>query len=264
MSKPRTLDDVLADYEKAERLAKKNLDTVPAQSRVGWATTINQAKAKLPSLRMEYLTGILKNAVGFFTDGPADRAEQFSKIATENGVFEVNAVTIFEVLADQIQGTLGGKREFSVTQRGQLDTALRTLVEKTGYTGSLNRISQSDLRVVPTREKLVEYIKELIANSNGSTPSVVSAQDSLISQALKARFAGKTFVVVVRNTSSIDRAALAGLFTKVVRVDLDGVDEIDEKFARYTIEGALKPAKPVAPQRAGEEPQLNQNQNTQE
>jgi hypothetical protein len=71
--------------------------------------------------------------------------------------------------------------------------------------------------------------------------------------------------VVVRNTTSTDRSALMGLFTKVVRVDVDEADQIDEKFARNTIEGALRPAKPaVAPQKAEETPPQTNNQNTQE
>ncbi len=265
MSKFRTLDDVLTDYAKADKKSKLNLDAVAPASRPGHAIAIREATAKLPTLRVEYLTGILKNAVGFFTEGDPAKAETFAKISSENGAFDLNAAAIFEVLADQIQVTMGGKREFSVTQVGQLDTALKTLVAKTGYEGPMNRISISDLRVVPTREKLVTYIKDLVTKTNGSTPSVVSLQDNLVNQALKQKFAGKRLVAVVRNASQSDRAGLMGLFSRVVKVNVDEADVIDEKFARYTIEGALRPAKPaVAPQKAEEIPPLNQNQSTQE
>jgi hypothetical protein len=160
---------------------------------------------------------------------------------------------------------MGGKREFSVTQVGQLDTALKVLVAKTGYDGRLNRISISSLQVVPNREKLVNYIKELVIRTNGSTPSVVAAQDSLVNAAMKAKFTGKRLVVVVRNATSTDRSALMGLFTRVVKVNVDEAEVVDERFARDVIEGALKPAKPaVAPQKAEETPPQNNNQNTQE
>jgi len=265
MPKSRTLDEVLTEYTKADALSRKNLDSVPEATRAGHATAIRQAKDKLPTLRVEYLTAILKNAVGFFVEGDPVKAEKFSKIASESGAFDLNAVAIFEVLADQIQGTMGGKREFSVTQVGQLDRALKDLVEKTGYTGQLNRISISSLQVVPNRAKLVNYIKELVNRTNGSTPSVVSAQNDLVTKAMKAKFNGKRLVVVVRNATSTDRSALMGLFTKVVKVNVDEADQIDEKFARDTIIGALRPAKPaVAPAKAEETPPQNQNQNTQE
>ncbi len=265
MSKLRTLEAVLTEYEKADRLSKRDLDSVPAATRAGHATVIREAKDKLPTLRIEYLNAILKNAVGFFVEGDPVKAETFAKISAENGAFSLNAATIFEVLADQIQGTMGGKREFSVTQVGQLDTALKTLVEKTGYKGSLTRTSISELRVVPTRKHLVDYIKELVTRTNGSTPSAVSVQDALVNQAMKARFAGKRLVAVVRNANLTDRAALMGMFARVVKVDVDEAEQIDEKFARNVIEGALKPAKPAAaPQKAGETPPQTNNQNTQE
>jgi hypothetical protein len=265
MQKLRPLDDVLTDYAKAEKLSKKNLDSVPEASRAGHATAIRQAKDKLPGLRVEYLTAILKNAVGFFPEGSPERASQFAAIASENGAFDIDAAAIFNALADEVQTTMGGKREFSVTQVGRLDQALKSLVEKAGYTGPLTRTTISKLQVVPNREKLVEYIRELVVRHNGSTASVVSAQSDLVAKAMKAGFNGKRLVAVVRNATSVDRAALAGLFTKVVKVDVDGDEPIDERFARDTIMGALKPAKPaVAPTKAEDSSSANQNQNTQE
>lgn len=266
MNKLRTLDVVLTEYTRAEELAKKDLDSVPVTSRPGWGIAIRQAKDKLPSLRAEYLTRILKNSVGFFVDGDDAKALKFSEIAAKNGAFVVDAAAIFNALADKVQASIGGRKEFSVTQISLLDSALKDLLTSAGYDGRLERVTMASLQVVSTRERLVSYIRELVVNSNGFTASVIAAQSALLAQALKDKFDGKVLVVVVRNASSVDRAGLAGLFTRTAKVDVDAVDEIDERFARDTIMGVLKPAKPApTPTKQPEpkspvEPKTNQEQ----
>jgi hypothetical protein len=228
---PRTLDEILKDYRKTEKFSKQSAEEFPLPGRPGIEVRIAQAKVKLPKLRLEYLTRILRSSYGFFLEGDEAKGQQFVNIAMDNGAVLVDAEEIFRKLADAVQYSIGPNKEFSITQIGLMDHALRELVEKTGYDGSLNRTQISELRVVKNREKLVDYIRELVARSNGSVPVTVSAQSDIVTQALAKDFNGKRLVVVVKNASATTRAPLAGLFTKVTNVDLDSIDTVNEETA---------------------------------
>lgn len=241
MSTPRTLENILTEYKRAEEVSKRNLDTVSPSTRPAHEAAVRKAKSELPQLRVEYLTAISKSAYGFFVDGDQAKVDKFVEIARENGAFLVDADAIFRELAKRVQPSLGGRKEFSVTQVSLLDYALRELVEATGYEGKLNRISISEVRVTSNEEQLVKYIRELVARTNGSTPSAVYAQSEIVRQAFEAGFTKRNLVVVVKNATQLDRAALHGLFTKTTRVDVDSVAEVDERFAKDSIMGLLKP-----------------------
>jgi hypothetical protein len=228
---PRTLDEILKDYKQTEKFSKQSSESFPLPGRPGIEVRIAQAKVKLPKLRLEYLTRILRSSFGFFLEGDETKGAAFAKIALDNGAVLVDADEIFIKLADAIQYSIGPNKEFSITQTGLMDHALRELVEKTGYDGTLNRTQITDMRVVNTREKLVNYIRELVARNNGSTPVTVCAQSDIVAQALAKEFNGKRLVVVVKNASSNTRAPLAGLFTKSTNVDLDSIEDVNEETA---------------------------------
>ena len=241
MSKlPRTPEDVLKDYTRANRLSKRSVEEVPLPGRPAIEMQIRQSKENLPKLRMEYLKVILKSSYGFFLEGEDDAKKQkFVDIALENGVLLVDADAVFQKLADQVQYSIGPSREFSVTQVGLLDHALRELVEATGHDGVLNRTTISQLRIVKNREKLVDYIRELVANSNGAVPVVVAAQSEIIRQAIDREFAGKRLVVAVKRADAFNRVALAGLFTKNTTVNVDEAEEVNEAYVEEVIRAGL-------------------------
>lgn len=232
MSNPqRTLDDILKDYNRTEMLSQRNPEAFPLPGRPGIEMQARQAKIQLPKLRLEYLTTILKSSFGFFVEGDADKAQAFTDIAVSNGAVVVDADSLFQKLTAAVERSIGPSKEFSITQVGLMDHELRELVEKTGYDGQLNRTQIYQLVVVQTRERLTQYIRELVARSNGSTPVTVCAQSDIVAQALKNKFSGRRLVVVVRNASPTSRAPLAGLFTKSTNVDVDAFDKMDEETA---------------------------------
>jgi len=248
---PRTLSDILLDYQKATKLAAKDLDSVPEIVRPAHAVAIRGAKDSLPRLRHEYFERIMKNAYGFFVTGDEEKGEQFAKIAADSGAIVIDGDAIFKDVANRIQPTIGGRREFSVTQESHLNEALRELVEATGHEGKMNRVSIKELRVIATKEALVEYVRELITRYNATTPVQFRMQADITAQALLKNFAGKNLVVVIRG--SVTNAPAATFFKRVTKVDVDSVDEVNEKFARDTIMGVLKPAQPVvAPENPAE------------
>lgn len=248
---PRTLSDILTDYQKATKQAAKDLDAVPEATRPAHAVAIRAAKDALPRLRSEYFQRIMKNAYGFIVTGDEEKSKQFTQIAAESGAIVIDGDALYNDLANRIQPTIGGRREFSVTQEGHLNEILRELVEATGHEGKLNRVSIKELRVIPTKERLVEYVRELVMRYNGTLPAQFRMQADITAQALLKGFAGKNLVVVIQGSSV--NAPAANFFKRVTRVDVDAVDEVNEKFARDTIMGVLNPAKPVvAPENPAE------------
>jgi hypothetical protein len=229
---PRTLEEILKDYSQADKLSKQNPEAFPLNGRPGIEMRIRQSKDKLPKLRLEYLTKILKSSYGFFLEGLDDAKKvAFAKIAVDNGAVTVDADAIYQKIADVVQPTMGRTREFSVTQVSLMDHTLKEVVEKTGYDGTLNRTVIGDMRVCKDRPRLVAYIRDLVARSNGSTPATVAAQSEIVSQALAREFSGKRLVVVVTNASAGNRAAIGGLFTKNTTVDVDAIEEVNEETA---------------------------------
>jgi len=228
----RMLSDILKDYQRADKTAKRSPEEVPLPGRPSVEIAVTRAKLALPKLRIEYLTRILKSSYGFFLEGEdKEKNDAFTKIAVENGAVVVDAGAIFEKIADVVQPTLGPSKEFSITQISLMDHTLQELVESTGFEGSLNRTQIKELRVVKDRERLVDYIRELVAASNASVPVTVTAQSDIVKQALAQEFDGRRLVVIVRNAAAGNRAALAGLFTKVKTVDLDQAEVVNEETA---------------------------------
>lgn len=237
----RTTKTILEDYKRVELISKRDLNMVDPRTRPGHEAAMRKARLDLPKMRIEYLSAISKKSFGFFVSGDAEKAQKFATIAAESGAFTVNAAAIFDVLADRIQPSIGGRKEFSVTQVGLLDQGLRELVQKTGYSGTLNRVDIKSIRVVSNREQLVAYIRELVMRTNGTTPSAVFAQGEIIRQALAQDFTGQRMVVTVLNATNLDRTALSGLFTKTAMIDVDSVEAVNERFAKDSIMGVLNP-----------------------
>lgn len=244
MSQLRTLRDILKDYSQAEKFSKQNPEAFPLPARGGIEMRVRQAKDKIPKLRLEYLSAVLKSSFGFFLEG-ADEAKKdaFSKIAVENGAVTVDADAVFKALADATERTMGPSKEFSVTQVSLMDHALNELVEATGYDGTLNRTTLSELRVVKDRDRLLRYLRELVARSNGSTPVTVQAQSDIVKQAISKEFTGKRLVVVVRNAAPTTRAPLSGIFTRNTTVDVDSLPEVTEEVAATIFREGLGLAK---------------------
>ena len=97
--------------------------------------------------------------------------------------------------------------------------------------------------MVPTKDQLVEYVRELVTRFNSTVPAQFRMQADITAQALSKGFAGKNLIVVI--TGDPTNVPAANFFKRVTKVDVDSVPEVDEKFARDTIMGVVNPAKPV-------------------
>jgi hypothetical protein len=237
----RKIEEILADYQKTSKIANTDIDSIPLKSQPGWQTLIRQNKDRVPELRVEYLTALLGSSYGFFLDGDPKKVTEFVAVTKESGAFVIDAAKIFNKLADAVQPSLGGRREFSVTQLGQLNYALKELAQETGYGGEIYGATMTEIKVVPTRDDLVTYVRRLVVGSNGSTISVISAQNNLVADALKVEFLGKKLVVMVVGATNDDRQGLASIFTRTERVHLTPETVVDERFAKETVMGVLKP-----------------------
>lgn len=246
--KLRQLNEIMVAYRSASKKANLNLDSVQESTRAGFAMAKRQAQDALPNLRAEFLARALKNSIAAFAVGDEARAKEFAKVAAvAGGTFTIDARAAFEKMADLVGPSIGRTREFSQHQAALLDQGLKTLAEDTGYTGRLEQVRFRTLRIVKTRDDLVDYVRELCYASNGVTPTFIAAQNQILNQALTSEFTGKVLAVVVLNAEPQDRQALGSMFTKVLEARVDEVEVIDERFARNLFEGGSKPKTAQAP-----------------
>ena len=244
---PRQLPEILKEYKETAKLAQTNLDAVPAATRPGFAVAIRQAQERLPSLKAEYLARELKNSVAAFAVGDEAKQVKFADVSREvGGTITVDARAAYEKMAKKVEPSIGRSREFSMYQSSLLDQALKELAEDTGYTGKFETVKFRQLKIVNTHEELVDYIRELVFASNGVTPAIIAAQNTILTESLKNDFTGKVLAVVVVNSEPIDRQAIGSMFTKTAEARVDEVEEVDERFARTVFEGKPK-EKPAAP-----------------
>jgi len=263
----KTLDEVLTEYDKADKLSRKDPDSVPAATRPGFEISIRRAKDALPGLRAQYTSLIMKNSIGLFLQGEEANVQKFMTAAVIEGAIHLNAGELFEKLVDVIQPTMGGRREFSVTQVGLLDNTLRELCEKAGHKAPLNRTNLTNLRVVQSRAKLVDYVRQLVFENNGNIPSLTAGQSTITMKALKKQFKDRRLVVVVTGAGSQDRGAIASLFTKSTNLSVDPPqgEEVDARFARERIMQVLRPTSAAPAQVPGEQnPPANQTEQNQQ
>jgi hypothetical protein len=258
---PRQLPEILAEYRSAKDKADRNLDSVPESTRPGFGIAKRKAQEAIPNLKAEYLTRLLKNSVAAFAVGDDGKARQFATVAAKvGGTITVDARAPYEKMADRIAPSIGRSKQFSVDQASLLDQALKELAQDTGYLGKFENTSFRTLKVIPDRDSLVDYIRELVTASNGLTPAIIAAQNQILNESLKVGFDGKTLAVVVINAEPIDRQAIASMFTKTLEARVDEAEAIDERFARLIFEGSTRRGTTGQPP-AGE---ANQNNNSQE
>jgi hypothetical protein len=248
MKKLRQLPEILAEYRSATKKANLNLDAVQATTRAGFATAKRQAQDALPDIKAEFLARGLKNSIAAFVVGDEARSKEFARVAASaGGTFTVDARAVFEKIADLVGPSIGRTREFAQHQAALMDQALKTLAEDTGYTGRLEQVRFRTLRIVATRDDLVDYIRELSYASNGVTPTFIAAQNQILTQALTSEFTGRVLAVTILNAEPQDRKALGSMFTKVLEARVDDAEVIDERFARNVFEGGSKPKTAQAP-----------------
>jgi hypothetical protein len=241
----RTAEEILNDLDTYQKVADKDLDVLPIRLRPSHEIAAREAKEKLVLLKVEYRQRLLANSLGLFTNGGAPGAqERFAEVSTGEGLLAVDANSLYMQLAQKIEPAIGRNREFTVDHLLILHGEMMRVRMAAGFNPAIELPTLAAIATVPTTAALANYVRSLIVKAGAGIVNGLYVANTMVAAAEAKRFKGRTFAVVVINSSEIDREHLAPNFSRTDLVDLEGVapEAIDGGFAI----GAFKAAKKKA------------------
>lgn len=234
----RNLTDILADIDTATETANQDLSDVPARLQGAWQMAVREAKEAVVALTEEYSKALLANTAGLFAAGEPTKCAQFSKLsASECGTLTVHVDELYVQMAQEVEPTLGARREFGINQLAIVVRQMRDTGNRLKLTGSLAIPRVPETLVVETTEDVVACIKKLVTESNGHGLMVEFTKQAIIDRGLHAKYSDKTTRVVILGTGEPEALALKNTFRSRRIVTITPETVVDESFAIATVEG---------------------------
>jgi hypothetical protein len=228
------LKTIVQDLAANMKRAATDLEAIPYQTRPSITNMVREAQEKVEKLKTEYFRRVRSNTLGIFLFGDSERVEAFTKIAVEEaGVTTLNGAELYERLADKIEPSLNGQREFAATQVQGLAEGLRDLA-KTLDIKFLATPRLSDIELVPTREDLVRYIRKLVQSAVSDDLLRIYIDKKINGAAVDSLFSGNAFPVAITGLDPEEVSALAPLFTNSSTVEV-GTSEDGEVNKEYVL-----------------------------
>lgn len=228
------LKKLVQQLKVVQKRADTNLEEIPWQTRSAWAAAKADAQEAAAKLREQYFRRVRANTVGMFVFGDPERVARFCSLADDMaGVQQVNAGSIYQRLAQRIEGSLGQGREFGPTQLQGLIEGLKNINHEMGV-----RVMQMPgLREIVAPQntaELISYIRRLVQSAVGDDLLRMFVDQKINEAAVNTEFAGNLFPVAVTGAERGEVAALAGLFTNNVSVEV-GTSEDGEVNEEYVL-----------------------------
>lgn len=241
----RTTDKVLKELLANLKTAKTELDSLPWQVRPGFGTAKAEAILNVPKLRNEYRDFMLANTIFLFPVGTAEESKKFAEVSSkEGGAVTVDSNEVYDILADIIEPSLGGRREFTVHQFMLMNDSIEDLSKNTTERLTVPQTAMNNLTAMANRQELVDFVKRLVVESHGTKLSRLYMGEKIVDQAIERGFQGKVLVVVALNADATARTEIVAQakVSRSVEVDLTG-KEITKGFAIDTFKQAQRAEK---------------------
>lgn len=241
----RTTDKVLKDLLDNMKTAKTELDSLPWQVRPGFGTAKADAIANIPRLRNEYRDQMLANTIFLFPVGTTEEAKKFAEVSSkEGGAVTVDSDEVYQILADAIEPSIGGRREFTVHQFMLMNDTIEDLSKNYPKRLTVPQTALGQLSALANRQELVDFVKHLVVGSHGTQLSRHLMGEKIVDQAIERGFQGKVLVVVALNADKATRSEIVAQakVSRSIEVDLTG-KEISKAFAIDTFKQAQRAEK---------------------
>jgi hypothetical protein len=239
----RTPEAILNDLDKYEKVANKNLDILPVRLRPTHEIAAREAREKMVALKTEYRQRLLSNSLGLFTTGGTPAAAQkFAEVSASEGLLVVDCNELYMKLAEKIEPAVGSKRHFTVDHLMLLHQEMQRVRSDAGYNRAIDLPTLAAVHTVPNTAALATYIRTLVVKAGAGVVNALYVSNRMVGDARQKRFKGKTFAVVVVNSTDEDRKLLTGTFSRTDTVSLEGVapEAIDGDFAVAAFKAAKK------------------------
>lgn len=193
------LEEALKTYNDTKALAGINLDEVPSRFRGGKEAQKREAETALDNLRTQYENALQESAFGLMVTGAA--REEFAKIASEEAeVLSVDADELYRRLVDRVEPSMGGNREFGVSQYSLLIQELRAVGMELDVVSMPSPQWQESVNV-GTGPGLAKHVRSMVDSSVGLDLISLYVRRQILDAGLKAGADKSTVPVVVRGES---------------------------------------------------------------
>lgn len=235
------LETLGAEIQRVAKTAATNLEDIPWQTRSAWGISIEEAKARLGSLKKAYREAILKNGVAIFLEGNAEKAAEFAKLIRESGEgLVVDASALYERLAKGVNGTMGDTRQWGVHQSAKLNRDLQEVMHEIGLK-DMPAPTRKDMPVLPKYEDVVAHVRGLIRDTCDDTLNALYIAEQALKGAIEIRYTGSVAPVAILNATDEERYGVAKSFAKgSATVTMKADDEIDKNYLVKTFKDVNK------------------------
>lgn len=150
-----------------------DLEAIDFRVRPGMATRRKAAINELPHASAQYRSILRENTYAILVVGPEDKAAKFLDVVEEedSSVVIDNANEVYESLADEVEPSIGSRREWTINQDMLLDAALAELLTDMGAWEPLE--INIGTYIVPTREDTVREIRRAITKVSNLTAAII-------------------------------------------------------------------------------------------
>lgn len=220
---PTRLEKLVDELILTEEAANINLDYESPKTIQGKAIAKREAQEKLGSLLAQYEEFLLQGLAAIFTVGDADKQARFAKLASDEGsTITVECDSLYQRLADEVEGSMRTDRLFEPSQFARLLSAVSTVAKELKI-AELPVIKYRDGAMLKTREDLVDHIRYLVRDALGDSLNRIYLSKKIVDAAMKSRYRQSVVPVVVTGATQEETEGLAGFFNK--RVVIANVQE---------------------------------------
>lgn len=236
-----TLEKLSEEYESVAKTAAMNLDDVPAATRGGWSTRVREAQDRLKDLRVEYRNALLKNGVAIFLEGDAAKVGEFVQLVVDgNEGLVVDANTLYDRLAREVEVSLSDQRNWGVTQTYRLHQALQAVMFELGLS-EMPMPSRDSMPIVPTYADTVAHVKSIVKGAVDNQLNRLYIINEALNAAIKIRYIGVMAPVLITNATAEEARELSQEFGKgTATVKVTAEDEVNKDFLSKTFRDVNK------------------------
>lgn len=218
----QSLSKLLSEIEAARTQANVDLNQFDPKFQAAQAIAKADAGKRLVTLTEQFNEEIKDRAAFMLLNGQSEIQAEFVKVAQEEGgVLTVSARQAYNMMADEVEQTIGAQRQFGGTQLGHLIRAIEA-VGKAANSRFLKVPHLEDVVYVKDHDAVTDTCRDIVLKQLGPELNRNFIQEETFRKALDTNYKEKVVPVVITDaTPEETEFFMDNLFYGVgIRVDL--------------------------------------------
>lgn len=208
-----TLEQLMPRIEAAINLSTADLQGWPSPTRPGIEIAKRQATDDLVKLKKEYSSTFKATAKAMFLTGTLENQKEFAEIAeVEGDTITVDGTALYKRIATKIMPTIGGDKQFGVTQSYIFLLEIQDIMRELGIEEWVAPVNTKP-STVSNEEDMHLLTVHLIQQFGGIRILAGYLEKLAIDKAIDKRYNKSVVPVVITGLTSEEQLALNGLFT---------------------------------------------------